>query len=326
MALGAGLGGRHPRQRHRLLLRGETNHYLLNLDEESPVDYDRAANLVRAEYGLRENDAYAGATHRVRFDLADRCIDEATCDYDHPENWPDTPLDQYCDGTADDCADQYTPTFFTDQRLDSVTTEVKIDGTWTGVDEYTLRHSYPDPGDSTRAGLWLEGLQRTGLVGDEPVAMPEMTFDGVQLSNRVQKSIDTKPPMNWWRISAVRNGTGGVTTVEYSDTECDAKNGIMPDSPQDNDMRCMPVVTTLADDNDGVTEYDWYHKYLVTKVAEIDTVGMSPPVTTSYEYVGDPAWRITDDDGLTDPEYKTWSQYRGYGTVRTISGDGSDDL
>ncbi|GAB3648876.1 RHS repeat-associated core domain-containing protein [Glycomyces tarimensis] len=305
---------------------GETNHYLLNLDDENPVDYDRASNLKRIDYGLRSGDAYAGAANRVVFGLADRCLPDATCDYDHPENWPDTPLDQACDGTASDCADIYTPAFFTDQRLASITTQVNVGGTWTGVDKWTLRHSWPDPGDSTRAGLWLEGIQRTGLAGDEPIAMPETTFSGIQLSNRVQRTLDTKAPMNWFRISAIRNGTGGVTTVNYTDTECDAKNGVMPSGPEDNDMRCMPIITTTAEDNGGTPEYDWYHKYLVTEVADIDTTGGSPPITTSYEYIGTPAWRFADDDGLTDPDYKTWSMYRGYSGVRTLTGDGSDEL
>ena len=304
----------------------EINYYLLNLDDDNPVAYDRAANLGRIHYGLRSGDAYEGATNRVVFTHADRCLPEATCDDDHPENWPDTPLEQACDGSAADCSGLYTPAFFTDQRLASITTEVNMDGTWTAVDTWTLRHSWPDPGDSTRAGLWLEGIQRTGMAGEDPTSMPEVTFDGVQLSNRVQKSLDTKAPMNWFRISAIRNGTGGVTTVEYSDTECDAKQGVMPASPEDNDMRCMPVILTTAEDNGGTPEYDWYHKYVVTEVADIDTVGGSPPITTSYEYVGTPAWRFTDDDGLTDPGYKTWSQYRGYSTVRKITGDGSDDL
>ncbi|HEX2144901.1 MAG TPA: RHS repeat-associated core domain-containing protein [Glycomyces sp.] len=304
---------------------GETNHYLLNIDEDNPVDYDRAANLTRVDYGLREGDGYAGATHRVVFDLADRCVAGSTCDYDHPENWPDTPLDQYCDGTAADCEAIYSPTFFTDQRLASITTQVHTGGSWKGVDKWALAHSWPDPGDSTRAGLWLDGITRTGLAGSEPISLPQTTFDGIQLYNRVQKSLDTKAPMNWFRISAIRNGTGGVTTVDYTDTECDAKAGVMPSSPEHNDMRCMPVIVTTAEDNGGTPEYDWYHKYLVTKVAEIDTTGGSPPVTTAYQYIGKPAWRYTDDDGLTDPEYKTWSGYRGYSGVRKTSGDGSDE-
>ncbi|MCC3765532.1 hypothetical protein K3N28_20940 [Glycomyces sp. TRM65418] len=304
---------------------GETNHYLLDLDADHPVEYDRGANLKRIDYGLRSDNAYSGAVNRVVFGLADRCLADAPCDYDHPENWPDVPLDQYCDGTAADCEGIYSPTFFTDQRLATITTQVYTGGTWKGVDKWGLAHSWPDPGDSTRAGLWLDGITRTGLAGDEPIALPQVTFDGIQLYNRVQKTLDTKAPMNWFRISAIRNGTGGVTTVNYTDTECDAKAGIMPPSPEDNDMRCMPVILTTAEDNDGKPEYDWYHKYVVTEVADIDTTGGSPPVTTAYEYVGKPAWRYADDDGLTDPGYKTWSQYRGYAAVRTITGDGSDD-
>ncbi|MEV3934534.1 RHS repeat-associated core domain-containing protein [Glycomyces sp. NPDC049804] len=304
---------------------GESNHYLLNLDDTKPVAYDRGANLSRIDYGLRSGDAYAGAVNRVVFDLADRCLAGSTCDYDHPENWPDVPLDQYCDGTAADCETIYSPTFFTDQRLASVTTQVYTGGTWTGVDKWALAQSWPDPGDSTRAGLWLDGITRTGLAGGDPIALPQVTFDGIQLYNRVQKTLDTKAPMNWFRISAIRNGTGGITTIDYTDTECDAKTGVMPSSPENNDMRCMPVIVKTAEDNGGTPEYDWYHKYVVTKVADIDSTGGSPPVTSNYQYIGKPAWRYTDDDGLTDPEYKTWSEYRGYSAVRTVTGDGSDE-
>ncbi|MDA1368277.1 RHS repeat-associated core domain-containing protein [Glycomyces algeriensis] len=302
----------------------EGNHYLRNLDADHPVAYDRGANLKRIDYGLPSTDGYASATNRVVFTYADRCVEGATCDYDHPENWPDTPLDQYCDGTVEDCADLYSPVFFTDQMLTTVTTQVNVSGSWTGVDKYALRHSFPDPGDSTRAGLWLQGITRTGLAGTTPVVLPETTFDGIQLSNRVQKTLDTNPRMNWFRISAIRNGTGGITTVTYTDPQCDAKAGVMPSSPERNDMRCMPIITTTAEDNNGTPEYDWYNKYLVTKVAQIDAVGNSPPVVTRYEYVGTPAWRFADDDGLTDPEYKTWSDYRGYSTVRTVTGIASE--
>ncbi|WP_380619996.1 RHS repeat-associated core domain-containing protein [Salininema proteolyticum] len=303
---------------------GEGNHYLLNLDDNEPVAYDRAVNLKRIDYGLRKGDAYSGATNRVEFTLTDRCAPGSVCDYDHPENWPDTPLDQACDGTASDCAEIYTPAFFTDKRLSKVTTKANVNGTWKGVDEYELRQSFPDPGDSTRAGLWLAGIQRTGLAGDNPISMPETVFHGLQLSNRVQKSLDTKAPMNWWRVKSIKNGTGGTTTVNYSGEQCNAKDGVMPSSPEGNDMRCMPIITTTAEDNGGTPEHDWYHKYVVTDVADIDTTGGAPAVTTRYEYVGKPAWRFTDDDGLTDPAYKTWSQYRGYSAVRTVIGDGDD--
>lgn len=304
---------------------GESNHYLLNLDEDGPVAYDRAANLIRVDYSLRADDAYAGATNRVVFNLADRCVSSSTCDSEHPENWPDVPLDQACDGSASDCENIYSPVFFTDQRLASITTQVYTGGAWNSIDRWTLDHAWPDPGDTTRAALWLDGITRTGLTGASPTSMPSTTFDGVQMYNRVQKTLDTKAPMNWFRISAIHNGTGGTTTISYTDRHCDAKNGVMPSSPESNDMRCMPVITTTAEDNGGEPEYDWYHKYLVTAVADIDTTGVSPAVVTKYQYLGAPAWRFTDDDGLTDPDYKTWSGYRGYSKVRTSTGDGSDD-
>src|SRR5690606_36546843 len=88
LALATRLGGRHPRHASVYVYDAETNYYLRNRDDDNPVAYDRAANLVRIHYGLRSNDAYAQATNRVVFTYADRCLPNATCDYDHPENWP----------------------------------------------------------------------------------------------------------------------------------------------------------------------------------------------------------------------------------------------
>ncbi|MFJ5984521.1 hypothetical protein [Lentzea sp. NPDC092896] len=39
---------------------------------------------------------------------------------------------------------------------------------------------------------------------------------------------------------------------------------------------------------------------------EADLTGGSIRVVTDYEYVGNPAWRHVDDDGLTKSEYMTW--------------------
>src|SRR5262249_14878436 len=59
------------------------------------VDYDITGTLSRIEYGTRAGSEGASpAPARVDFGVAIRCA-AAPCD-GHPENWPDTPWDQYC--------------------------------------------------------------------------------------------------------------------------------------------------------------------------------------------------------------------------------------
>ncbi|MFI2209069.1 polymorphic toxin-type HINT domain-containing protein [Streptomyces sp. NPDC020141] len=68
---------------------------------------------------------------------------------------------------------------------------------------------------------------------------------------------------------------------------------------------------------------DWFHKYLVTEVKEMDLVSDSPTKVTGYEFIGSPAWAF-DDSEFAEKKYRTWSQYRGYERVRTRLGAGDD--
>src|SRR5262249_42202581 len=54
---------------------------------------------------------------------------------------------------------------------------------------------------------------------------------------------------------------------------------------------------------------------------EADLSGSSSRVITHYDYLGDPAWHYTDDDGFIKKDFKTWSVWRGYGAVRITKGD-----
>ncbi|MBC8091088.1 MAG: RHS repeat protein, partial [Pseudonocardia sp.] len=68
-----------------------------------------------------------------------------------------------------------------------------------------------------------------------------------------------------------------------------------------------------------VPKLDWFHKYVATRVNEQDRVSGQPAKTTSYEYVGAPAWAY-DDNELARPEYRSWGQFRGYARVKTRLG------
>ncbi|MEW9529048.1 RHS repeat-associated core domain-containing protein [Microbispora sp. NPDC049125] len=291
----------------------ETNKYARNLSTTNAAGYVRGGYLTEADYGTRASAEYGTAPTRVLFAVADRCLPNTTCDSAHPASWPDVPWDQSCTGNPCYVG---SPTFWTTKRLSSVTTQVWGGSAYRDVESWTFKHTFPDPGDGTMAGLWLAGIGHSGLVAGTS-ALPDVTFTGVQMPNRVD-TVDHSPAMNWWRIASIRNETGGEISVAYSGQDCVA-GGRMPSAPESNTMRCYPVIWTPQGYTDPVA--DWFHKYVVTAVAETDHTGGAPRVVTTYTYKGTPAWHYTDDDGLTPPGQKTWSQWRGYETVAVTKGD-----
>lgn len=291
----------------------ETNKYARNNSTTDLAGYDRAGYVTRIDYGTRSDTAYGNAPAQVVFNPADRCL--ADCGTKNATTWPDTPFDQEC--TASPCS-VTSPTFWTTKRLASVTTKIWDAGAARHVDveSWTLTHSFPDPGDGTRAGLWLDKISHAGLVG-ATVTVPDVTFVGVQMPNRVDTT-DHSPPMNWWRLAHINNETGGKIAITYSGADCVAGSRV-PTAPENNTLRCYPVKWTPPGVLNPVTDY--FHKYVVSTVTETDLTGRAPRGITSYDYVGDPAWHYTDDDGMVKAENKTWSVWRGYGTVRATKGD-----
>jgi RHS repeat-associated protein len=208
--------------------------------------------------------------------------------------------------------------------LSTVTTKVWNGSSYDSVDRWTLTHTFPDPGDGTRAGLWLSKLSHTGLAGGSE-SVPDVEFSGVQMNNRVD-TIDFAAAMNWWRISQIRYESGGTVSVLYSDPECVAQTNV-PTSPASNTKRCYPVRWTPEGYQDPVIDY--FHKYVVTTVYEADNTGGvtpkgSPRVVYKYSYLGAPAWHYTDDDGLIEAKDKTWSVWRGYSRVGVTVGDAGE--
>ena len=297
----------------------ESNNYARNLDSTKVSTYTRGGSLARIDYGTRSEAEFGYAPMRVNFAVADRCAPGATCDTAHPASWPDTPWDQSCT-SATSCT-VYSPTFFTQKRLASVTTQVRsTDTTYQDVDRWTLTHSYPDPGDTTRAGLWLAAISHSGLVGSTKT-VPDVTFTGIQMANRVDTSVDQRPAMNWWRVRYIDTESGGRVGVTYSDPDC-AANSRIPSSPESNTLRCYPVKWTPSGWSAPTTDY--FHKYVVRSVTETDNVGGAVRTLTSYDYPNPPAWHYTDEDGLVQAAQKTWAVWRGYDTVVTTKGEGTD--
>ncbi|GII88355.1 hypothetical protein Ssi03_63450 [Sphaerisporangium siamense] len=305
----------------------ETNYYrrdvtvLTNgVPNGTPTVYDRGGYLKRIDYGQRSDAIFSSsAPARVVFDVRERCIPTSSFDCaegkftkDNAKYWADVPYDQNCD-SGDKCVDRYSPTFWTRKRLAAVTTQVLSGSAYTDVDTWALDQQLRAPGDGTAPSLWLAAIQHTGKVGGT-ASLPPVRFSGVQRPNRVD-ALEGRPPLTKWRVSAIDNETGGALSITYSDEDCTAGNTPAPDA---NTRRCYPQYWTPEDATSPKS--DWFHKYVVTQVQQIDRTGGAPDVLETYEYLGGGAWHHDDDDGLTKEKYKTWSQWRGYGKVRVLRG------
>ncbi|WP_338036525.1 RHS repeat domain-containing protein [Nocardiopsis alkaliphila] len=295
----------------------ETNHYGLNFDSD-PIEYDRGGYLKRTAYGLRDDDAQATAPAQVLYSVGERCVDTdfgckaADRKESNAEYWPDTPLDQEC---TDDCAGQHSPTFWTTKKLNKVTTQLHDGDDYVTVDSWKLEHSFPKPGDGTDPALWLDSITHTGHTGGGTQTKPAITFTGTPMPNRIDSTTDGLVPMNKWRITAIHTETGAQVDVAYADPGCDPDD--LPTAHTNTEL-CFPVVRSHRPGADDIT--DWFAKYVVTDLVEVDLVGGQPDVITSYDYVGDAAWAYMEDDGFVDEDHQTWSQWRGFDRVIVRTG------
>ncbi|MEU5783623.1 RHS repeat-associated core domain-containing protein [Micromonospora lupini] len=308
----------------------ETNKYAQNLSSSTATSYVRGGQLARIDYGTWDRgstDRSVKPVTQVVFTTADRCV-TSSCATHNATNWPDTPWDQECTGTS--CSGKYSPTFWSTRRLSKVTTRVwdttRSTPDWQDVDSWTFGHSFPPTGDgSDHAGLWLDKIEHSGLVGTA-ITLPPVTFTPVSMPNRVLTANNTSN--NWQRLDQIVTETGAKIDIDWDLPECSSSN--LPSAPDTNTMRCYPVRVPDPDDPTGkALMTEWWHKHRIKSVSESDlptwqTGHPAPNKYTYYEYVGAPAWHYADDDGLTKTDRKTWDQFRGYATVRTRVGDPGD--
>ncbi|GGV83962.1 hypothetical protein GCM10015535_28060 [Streptomyces gelaticus] len=301
----------------------ETNYYSKNADTTvNGTGYTRGGYLDRIDYGLRSDLIYSKpAAQQVSFTYAERCITSGGCTSltkDTKANWPDVPFDMICAANSK-CTTQIGPSFFTRKRLTDITTSV-----WTGtgttqrdVDTWHLEQDFPDTGDASSASLWLKSIQNTGKANTTTAAMPPVTFDGMQLPNHVEGSGPDTLRYIKWRVRKIKSETGSTLTANYSDPDC-IWGSSMPADIDRNTRRCFPVKWSQSG-AEPVT--DWFHKYVVTSVFQDDPYGHGDTGETYYDYQGGAGWAYADDEGLTKPSNRTWSQWRGYGKVVQTSGD-----
>ncbi|WP_234322723.1 RHS repeat-associated core domain-containing protein [Streptomyces sp. NRRL S-350] len=304
--------------------------------------YQRASYPTWVGYGQRLPDQIAAKgkanpAAQVWFRTAERCLPDQdfACDpsqrtKDNAKRWPDTPIDQNCDATGD-CT-VYSPTFWTTKRLTKIDTEVWDGGTYRQVDSFALNQSFQDPGDGTSPSLWLDSVQRTGSNGRTPVTLAEVAFQPLEIANRVAGPIAlpdgtsaSVEPYKRPRIQKITTETGGLINVVYRPAECSrAAGGTMPASEDGNTMACMPVKWYLPGQSAPDPVNDWFNKIIVQSVTQEDSVaGGQPVVVTDYEYGGGAAWHRNDSE-MADSKTRTWDQFRGYATVTTRTGSGSD--
>jgi RHS repeat-associated protein len=310
----------------------EHNNYAKNGKDSPGTDYVRGGYPVRIEYGLRDGHLFDAGSHaggKVVFDTAERCVVAgdgcSTLNHGTKANWPDVPQDAICDD-GDPCTGRDGPSFFTRKRLTGITTYAwKTDTTGTAayqpVDSWSLQQRYLDPGDIGDAGdqsLWLDSITHTGRNG-AAIALPPVTFTHTWLMNRVDKADDILP-LNKPRLNLITSETGAVTTVTYSDPDCDADptHFRMPAAEDNDTMRCFPVRWRPLG-GDANRQLDWFHKYVATDVQTTDPIGGSRPLLYHYDYSG-PAWHYTENP-LTPPSERTWSEWRGYAKVTTLTGN-----
>ncbi|MET9274465.1 polymorphic toxin-type HINT domain-containing protein [Kribbella sp. NPDC003557] len=293
----------------------ENNYYGRNNNTGVSL-YQRASYPWIIDYGkvAGPNETTSAAAVRVWFTVGERCVPSGTVTCDpaqltaaNASNWPDTPFDQICTSSTS-CPNRTSPSFFTRKRLATINTGVLKGSGYSAVDTWTLTQDYPTSGDTNRS-LFLRSITHQGKVGGA-LTNPAVTFAQVDKPNRVDAIGDGAPAMYKFRVGSITSESGQITNVNYSAADCTPTS--KPANPATSTRRCFPVYWTI----DGGTEptMHWFHKYVVTSVVVDDGSGGGPDQSTTYDYLGTPAWHF-DDNELTLPKYRTWSDWRGYGKV-----------
>ncbi|MEU4089950.1 RHS repeat-associated core domain-containing protein [Streptomyces aureus] len=290
----------------------------------APTTYARGGYLSKIQYGQLAGKVYdttAPAAAQVFFDTAERCLADSGFDCAtskmttaNATHWPDVPVDQTCASTG--TCNNHGPAFFTTKRLTGIRTQVLVGTGYQNVDAWTLSHIFPTTGDTTTPSLWLSQIVHTGKDGGS-LDLPPVKFAGQALANRVD-GLDGYQPITRYRMTTVTTESGNVVTVNYTSPQCHRTGTpVLPSSADGNAYRCYPQYWTPPGQTSP--QLDWFNKFVVNSVTTQDPTAGGLPVQTSYKYIGDPAWHYNDDP-LSQAKYRTWNQWRGYGTVETRTG------
>ncbi|WP_405056243.1 RHS repeat-associated core domain-containing protein [Kribbella sp. NBC_01505] len=298
----------------------EVNNYAKNGVASPGAPYVRGGYLNRIDYGLSDStlsDATV-APQQVVFTSAERCLANcSTLTSTTKANWPDVPFDQICEGTTA-CTNKVSPTFFTRKRLYQIETKTMVGSALQSVDLWQTNLTFESNGDTASKPMWLNGISHTGKAGTA-LSMPDVTFAKVGLANRVDGTGDGPSGLVRYRIHEINTETGAKIMVNYAPKEC--VSGVHPDKDT-NTKRCYPAKWTPPGEQE---REDWFHKYVLESVVTADAIGNGAMMTTQYVYSGGGAWHYQESPMLKDND-KTWSEWRGYGTVTTYTGDPAEPL
>lgn len=304
----------------------ETNYYKKNGATTANAQYTRGGHLDKILYGQQSGTLFTvTAPQQIAFGYSERCVvaDCSSLTDATSDNWPDVPFDTICaSGASDtDCTAQ-SPAFFTRKRLTQVQTSVLSGTAYTPVDTWALTQHFFDGNDIANTSdqtLVLDSIVHTGQTGT-PASLKPVSFTYIPLANRVDVVGDNILPLHRPRIFTITSETGAITQVTMSDPEC-VRGSHMPAAEDNDTLSCYPVYWHI---NGAQTAgLDWFHKYRVVGVTTSDPTGASVPVVQSYSYA-DPAWHY-DDSPFVPEDERTWSQWRGYGTVTAITGNNDNN-
>lgn len=298
----------------------EKNKYARNGESDKSTEYVRGGHVRDIVYSQRSGAEGTTAPARLHFTTELRCIEAAdgsgTCpafDKEHASSYPDVPLDQLCTGscTADE---QKSPSFFTGKLLRSVSAQRNEGDTFVDVDRVNFTYSFPKPSDGTSASLWLEKFQQVGLGGSGEQALPAVVIAGRESPNRVDAAPGSGvPKLEKLRVTTVTDELGRRVEVGYGQPDGCTIDTIPEGKADTNTQTCFPGWRS----NDNSSGFGWWHRYLVSRVKVVDQAGGAPPQVNEYRYRGKPSWHYDDDD-VTPVERKTWSDWRGYGSVDVV--------
>ncbi|MFF2297405.1 hypothetical protein [Arthrobacter sp. NPDC058127] len=298
----------------------DSNTYSSQAGTGALKSYIRSSRLARVDYGMRAGTELNNPSPlRIEFAYTPRCTGvDCTKGNDVPTTFACAPTGP--------CT-VYSPTFYGDQRLLTVTTRTATSPTaYQNVDVWNLHHSMPDPGDGTKPALWLGSVDHqgantaTGTGGI--VSDPGVVFSGQTLQNRVWV-VDGLAPLDRYRISSIKTVTGASIAVTYQGAECTQSN--LPAAPETNTKRCFPQWWAPTTPIAQPARMDYFHIYPVASVSTNAGPGAtgSLDMLTRYEYQGTPAWKYAGPAYVTGTggSQLTWSVLAGWGKLKTITGN-----
>lgn len=300
------------------LYKKETNYYGQFNASTGTAAYTQGGVVSQIWYGIRASTTSIYASNGSPAGTAEVIFSSS-------ENRTDFAGDLACASAC--AAPQAAPTFWTKFELNSIATWSLNNSTsaMAEVDSWALAHSYEniqsDP--NNLPPLWLSTITRTGQDGTA-LALPKVTFAGQPLSNLAANPNNGAAGysvISRDRLNLITTETGGQISVSYQGPSSSGPcvTGTLP-TPDANRQLCFPDIWK----QNGSTVTDWFNKYAVQSVTQIDNTGAAPNQVTSYSYSG-PAWHY-NDDSVTKPSERTWDQWRGFQQVTTQTGTAPDPV